>query len=339
MLKITEVKNQQIWDSFIARSPLYTFFQSWNWGEFNKNMGDEIFRLGIFDGEKLAGVALVVKVFAKRGTFLFCPHGPIFQKDEASYWQFFLKFLKKMGQDLGVDFVRISPVLPNSPKYLLMFKKQMFINAPIHMSAESSWILDLEGRSEEELLAEMRKTTRYEIRQAIKSGWQVEKSTDPKDMKIFLKLYHQTVERENFVPFSDKYLEEEFKTFVKTNQAMLFLEKHQTRYVAALMVIFYGKGAFYHQGATLHRSGESASYLAEWEAIKEARSRRCNFYNFWGIAPTNSPKHPWYGLSLFKKGFGGKQIDFVHAQDYPFKKWKYLPIYILERWRKLKRGL
>lgn len=335
MLKIKKIESPKTWDNFVTKQAMYTFFHSWNWGEFNKKMGDEAFRLGIYEREKLIGVALIILVSAKRGTFLFCPHGPIFAKDQKNYWQFFLKYIKNMGQDLKVDFARISPLELKSD---ILFKKMGFVPAPIHMSAESSWILNL-TKSENELLEDMRKTTRYEIKKAIKNKWQIIKSTSAKDMKIFLKLYHQTYERENFVPFSDKYLTEEFAAFVKVNQVILFLEKHRSKYVAGLMVIFYGKGAFYHQGATLHPKGESASYLAQWEAILEAKRRGCGFYNFWGIAPNDNPKHPWYGLSLFKKGFGGKQVDFLHAQDYPLRRWKYYLNFIFEILRKLKRGL
>lgn len=339
MIKVKLIEDKKIWDEFVSNVPIHTFFHSFEWADFNQNIGDQPEKYGFFEDNKLVGVALIVKVFAKRGTFLFCPHGPLFISDKINYWHFFLKFFIKKGQEKKVVFVRISPALAEDNKISTVFKKNEFKNAPIHMSAESSWILDLTNKSEDQILSEMRKTTRYEIRQAQKRGYEVVKSTDLKDLKIFLKLYHQTVTRTNFIPFSDKYITEEFLAFSKNNQVMLFLEKHNNKIVAALMIIFYGKGAFYHQGATNPSGKETVSYLAQWEAIKEAKKRGCTFYNFWGIAPIDDPKHPWYGLSLFKKGFGGKRVNFVHAQDYSIKFWRYLPIYVLETIRRLKRNL
>ena len=35
----------------------------------------------------------------------------------------------------------------------------------------------------------------------------------------------------------------------------------------------------------------------------------------WGVCPENSKKHPWYGLSLFKRGFSKEELEFVHSQD------------------------
>ncbi len=76
-MEVKEVANKFQWENFILGQRPDTFLQSWNWGEFNQKMGDKVFRLGIFNGEELAGAALIIKVSAKRGKFLFCPHGPI----------------------------------------------------------------------------------------------------------------------------------------------------------------------------------------------------------------------------------------------------------------------
>ena len=32
-------------------------------------------------------------------------------------------------------------------------------------------------------------------------------------------------------------------------------------------------------------------------------------HDLWGIAPADAgPEHPWYGVGLFKKGFGGRAV-------------------------------
>ncbi len=332
------INDQNTWDEFVISCPSYTFFQGYLWGEFSQKRGEKIFKFGFYDDSKLIGVALLCKVFARRGTYLFCPHGPIFKKEDSKYWKFFFEFVKNLGRQEKVVFVRVSPVSRKDHKLEALFKKANFLNAPIHMSAESAWILNLKNKSEEEILSEMRKTTRYEIKKAEKENHQVIKSTDAKDLKIFLQLYHQLINRQNFTPFSDSFLTDEFSTFVKNGNAMLFLEKYKNQFVASLMIIFYGRGAYYHQGATKPLRGSSVSYLAQWEAIKEAKSRGLEFYNFWGIAPNDNSKHPWFGLSLFKKGFGGEQVDFIHAQDFPINWPEYLPTYIFETFRRIKRG-
>ncbi|MEK7143873.1 MAG: peptidoglycan bridge formation glycyltransferase FemA/FemB family protein, partial [Patescibacteria group bacterium] len=78
--------------------------------------------------------------------------------------------------------------------------------------------------------------------------------------------------------------------------------------------------------------------LLQWEAIKEAKNRGCRFYNFWGIAPENNPKHPWAGLTLFKKGFGGFSEEYIPAHDFVIK-YSYWFVCLIEKIRKIRRGL
>ncbi|RLE05174.1 MAG: peptidoglycan bridge formation protein FemAB, partial [Candidatus Aminicenantes bacterium] len=78
-------------------------------------------------------------------------------------------------------------------------------------------------------------------------------------------------------------------------------------------------------------------YLLLWKAIQEAKKRNCEIFNFWGIAPKNKPKHPWQGLTFFKKGFGGYQKDLIHAQDLPMGR-RYWLNWMVETFRRIKRG-
>lgn len=79
-------------------------------------------------------------------------------------------------------------------------------------------------------------------------------------------------------------------------------------------------------------------YLLLWSAIQEAKKRNISLFNFWGvIKDTDSHKHPWYGLSQFKKGFGGEEREFLHAQDIPLSM-GYWKTYCIESASKLLKG-
>ena len=61
-------------------------------------------------------------------------------------------------------------------------------------------------------------------------------------------------------------------------------------------------------------------------------------YNFWGIAPeTASKDHPFFGITHYKKGFGGYQRDIVHCHDIVLSSRYYLT-WIVETIRSKKRG-
>jgi len=207
------------------------------------------------------------------------------------------------------------------------------------MHPEITWELDL-SLSEEELLKNMRKTTRYLIRQAEKNEKiEIVKSTDKEDLEGFEKIYQETAKRHSFVPFSKEYLEKELETFAKDNQALIFSGKYKGEVISSAIIIFHSQRAFYHQGASLP-SKAPVSYLVQWEAIKEAKARGCQKYNFWGIVPQaeQSTNHPWKGLTLFKKGFGGAEKDYVKTKDYPLS-WRYWLVFAFEHLRKKKRHL
>lgn len=310
--------------------------QSWNWGEFNKARGEKIWRLGIYDGETLIGVALVIKVRAKRGTFLFVPHGPI-QDSKSKILNVLVQKLKVIAGEENCSFVRVSPIAERSIENAGGFKKLGFGYAPIHMHPEATWELDI-VKSEEEILAGMRKTTRYLIRQAEKSpDIKIERSTNTEDLDRFQKLYEDTIERHHFIGFPQDYLKNEFLAFSPDNQISLFLGKYKGELFSSAIVIFWQGTAFYHHGASLS-SKIPVSYLLQWEIIKEAKRRGCKVYNFWGIAPDDKKDHPWRGLTLFKTGFGGYKKEYLKTQDLPIYL-SYWLIYIFEKIRKLKRGL
>lgn len=342
---IQEITEKEQWESFASSCSEKTFCQSWNWGEFNNEMGDIFWRYGIYENNTLIAIAQVLKVKARRGTFIFVPHGPIFKEKgrEREIIRTLLEYLKKLGKEHRADFIRIAPLLERDQKNINIFKDLGFRTAPIHMHPELTWELGLQ-ESEEQILANMRKTTRYLIKQGEKNeDVKITKSQSYDDLSAFEEVYKITADRHSFVPFSMNYLKNELTAFAKDDQIVIFSGKYKSEIVASAMVIYWNGGAFYHQGASsLKYPKIPVSYLVQWEAIKEAKKRNCKIYNFWGIAPESELEakkdHPWRGLSLFKKGFGGYKKEYVKTQDYPLNL-KYWLIFIFEEIRKRKRNL
>jgi len=385
MLEIKEIKEKNIWENFLLQCEEKTFLQSWGWGEFQKMMGNKIRRMGIFEIangklqiEDLIGVALVIKIAAKRGTFLFVPHAPTVALAKVgapsvalpvrrlglrsrSYFgeggsfseggakeggpvnrkevlNVLLTKLKEIAKEEKASFIRISPIWQRNQENEQVFKKLNFRNSPIHMHAEVTWDLDI-SVPEGELLKKMRETTRYLIRRAPRDGVKIIQSKDVQDLGKFNKIYQETVDRHHFVPFSEDYLKKEFSAFLPDDQVSIFLAEYKGEVISAAMIIFWSGIGFYHQGASsLKYPKIPASYYLQWEAIREARKRECRLYNFWGIAPDENSKHPWRGLTLFKMGFGGYKKKYVKTQDYPLS-FKYWPIFFFEKIRKAKRAL
>lgn len=351
-MEVIEIKDKDQWESFFNGISEKTFLNSWAWGEFNLSLGSKIWRLGVLDNKGLVALALVIRKNAKSGRHLFLPHAPSIIGEGMPYAQEILAAIlnhcKKIAAKERAEFIRIGPIFPNTRQYKEIFRNLGFVNSPVFVHPEVSWVLDID-LPEEDLLKNMRKTTRYMIRQAQKNNVEVVKNSDIADIGIYNKIYLETVSRHDFIPFSEEYLVKELEAFKKGGNILTFFARHQGEYVSAAMIVFWQGAAFYHQGASLSRCNKTgASYLLQWEAIKEAKKRGCRLYNFWGIAPKitnesdlNDPKskrHPWYGLSLFKMGFGGHRVEYLPTRDYPLSL-KYWFTHFFERVRRKIRGL
>lgn len=333
-MTIKEIKDKTIWEDFCKSVQEKTFTHSYNWGTFNEKMGDKVWRFGIYNPDLIA-VFLVIKTIAKRGTYLLIPMGPISKENTI---KIVLEKLKRLAKKEKADFIRLAPILINSKENRELFKNLGFKVAPMHVHPEYTWELDI-SEDENKLLQDMRKNTRYAIKQGLKNNdLRIEKSTDIKDLKYFNDVYKITAKRHNFTPFSLRYLENEVLSFRDDNQVLILNANYKGEIIASAIIIFWSNIAFYHQGASSQKHPKiPASYLIQWEAIKEAKKRNCHTYNFWGITKEKGD-HPWKGLTSFKKGFSGYAKEYVRTQDYKIS-FKYYLIRVFETLRKTKRNL
>jgi peptidoglycan pentaglycine glycine transferase (the first glycine) len=345
-LKLIEDKKE--WESFLTNCKGVTFLQSFYWGEFHKEMGGKVWRCGFYDERGLKGVAQILKIEAKRGVFLLVPHGPVLAKESLALKEKLLakllNYLKSIAKTERADFIRIAPIFERTKENAQIFEKLGFLQAPIFLHPEVTWELDL-NLSEEDLLFQMRKTTRYLIRKSLNlKDLKVIKKTDREGFEIFWNLYFQTAKDQHFSPFSKLYLEKELEVFKKENLVEIFLAFYQEEPVAGAFIIFWNNAAFYHHGASLKKYRQvPASYLVQWQAFLEAKRRGCLFYNFWGIAEGafnfknssfNKKEHRFAGITLFKTGFGGYKKEYLQTQDFvlTLKYWLNFLVEIIRRY-------
>lgn len=340
------VENQAAWNAFVTGRPEANFLQSWQWGVFQEKIGKKVFRVGLFEGEDLVAGAQVVKEEAKRGWYLTVAGGPLVGKQgevlasamrlhEDPDHQFILdvpdtkkrlssltEALETLAKQEKCIFIRVRPQLLDTPTVRSMYTQLKYQEAPMHLTADLTLQLDLR-LSEDELLAGMRKNTRYEVRKAQKLGIEVQLSTNHEDIKEFYRHQVELAQKHGFVPFEYEFLLHQFETFVQEDQVVLFHSYQGETLLASAFVIFFNREAVYHYGISTHDNNKlPGSYACQWAAIQEAQRRGCDRYNFWGIAPKEENNHRFAGVSLFKRGFGGVEVPYLPAHDLSID-WKY----------------
>lgn len=269
------------------------------WESFQKSNG-----LKTWHFKNKEAMALVIKHSLPFGlSWLEVPRGPLFE-NEASFHKI-LEEIKVIADKERAVFIRFSSYqeLPLQAP-----------DTPFDHHPQTSLVIDL-TQTEEEILEQMKPKGRYNIKLAEKHDVKIEVS---EDVETFHHLLKKTGGRDDFGIHGVEYYDNMLRTFGP--HAQLLMARYEDRLVAGGIFVYLEEWGIYYYGASDHHyRNVMAPYLIQWEAIKEAKKRGCKHYDFLGIAPENSPHHPWAGVTEFKKKFGGEVLNYPHAKDLVLK--------------------
>lgn len=331
---IRNVTDKNEWDGFVTAHPEANFLHAWQWGEFHISRGKKVVRRGVYVGKKLVGVYEGVVETARRGTHLAIAGGPIIDWGNEEAVQLIRDDMKEQGRAHGCAFVRVRPQLEKSDESLALFARLGFKKAPYYLSVEHAGILDL-TKSEEELLKGMRQRLRRALRKAEKNNITVETSTNPDDIAEFYRIQLETARRHDFTHFSEDFLKKQFAAFAEDDSAVLYTARHEGEILAQNFMIFYGNEASYHYGVSTEKGTKlSGAPLLHMQAMRDARARGIKRYSFWGIVDEDNTKHRFYGVSVFKRGFGVDELKYVPAHDLILSSAKYRLNWLVETIRR-----
>lgn len=357
-IKLINDSDKINWEQAVAQFSQANFLQSWNWGEFQQSLGKKIVRLIWLDEQTGQIVALAQGVVetAKRGRYLAIAGGPLLDWQNQNAVIEIFTVLKKLAKQHHCWFIRFRPqaVLVNpsqnqpsqeqSTNLILPTINQSLLNqlgshyAPMHLTADLSIQLDL-TLGNESLLAQMRKNHRQSIRKAEKLGIQTRISVAINELDQFHQEQIKLARHHGFVPFSKTFLFKQFQAFVKDQQVALIHASINHQLLASAFIIFYNHEAVYHYGISTELNKDyPGSYACQWQAIQEARDRGCSRYNLWGVSPKDQLHHRFAGVGLFKRGFGGQEVNFLPAQDIIIDN-RYYFTWVFEMMRKKLRKL
>lgn len=333
--QLEDAQNRTEWDDFITSHPEANFLQSWDFYEFHQNRGNQVVRRIAKDdqGKIVAAYAGVVEA-AKRGRHLAVAGGPILDWQNRALVEAVFADLKAEGKKHHCVFVRVRPQLELSDKSLKLMKDLGLRKASMYLSVEYAGVLDL-TKNEEEILKGMRQRLRRALRKAEKNHITIDKSTDPKDIHEFYQIQLQTAGRHDFVAFSEDFFTKQFAAFAKNGEAVLYTARLDGEILAQNFMIFYGNEASYHYGVSSELGTKySGAPLLHMEAMRDARERGIKRYNLWGIVGEDETKHRFYGVSVFKRGFGVDELRYTPAHDLVLEPVKYQFTKLIETARK-----
>ncbi len=353
MIEFREVNNESEYNPLlVARNASFT--QAWFFGEWQKAMGREVIRFEIKNDSEISGFFQVIKysLFTRRSfsvggpfseSFLYIPHGPVLKETSYLNDEFLKTFrdkLSKIAKKENAVFVRFDTFPKTENNFKNYFKKTP--TSHYHSSCfqpKYEWILNIE-KSEEELLNNMHPKTRYNIGLAERKGIKVEiilqnfngstLLTMNKYFNDFYKLLEETAKRDNFNLHPKNYYQNIFN-MLNQNDAFLAVAKYDNKILAINLILLFGNMAFFMLGGSSdEHKNLMFSHLAQWEAAKEAKRRGFKIYNFGGV-DSDGEYETFGGISIFKKRFGGKLLEYSDSYDLVLKPFWYF-LYSVRKW-------
>lgn len=277
-------------------------FQSLNWLAFQEGYGRQVVHYDNFNG-------LVLDLpFGKKAVWS--------QKSPQSLKGIDLNKAKTKVPK-GTVFLRIEPTEITEKEIKLNNLKLVTKNSLLsgQASPKATRALDI-TKTEEEILAQMKPKTRYNIRLAEKKGVQV-KMLDSDDL-LYEMLTATAKKSGDYHPHEKPYYTKLIKDLSRNGAAHVFVaQDKEGDFLAAILVSFFnGTATYLHGGQNDLKKNLMAPYLCQWVAIEKAKELGCSYYDFWGVAESEDPNDPWSGISRFKEGFGGEKIIFPGSFDY-----------------------
>ena len=337
MFTVKEIATQETWDSLAGGILL----QSWGWGDFQKKIGHKLWRLGVYDGDTFVGGASVILVNSRFRSHLYVSNGPfvIQKRPDLSIpimIETLLPHIKKLTS-ASVHFIRFDPLLEKDDQTHEELLLTGLKKAPTYVQPERTILVDLTP-TEEEIMGRMSPSTRNGVKKGIKDGVEVRYSTADEDFSQFWKMYQNTVGRRHFVSYSKRYYYSQLATLKESGNYEICIASVNGMPQTASLIAYDKTTAYYlHTGRTYCTDpiARHASKVQVWDLLKRSKERGLKFFNMYGIAKyDNDPDDPWAGLTEFKRGFGGRAIEYVGAYDYPLTP-TYWSIWLLEKTRKM----
>ncbi|MBR5620896.1 peptidoglycan bridge formation glycyltransferase FemA/FemB family protein [Candidatus Saccharibacteria bacterium] len=310
------------------------FTQSKTWAKANQLMGHTVVEKTLKNGQNLI---MIIKR-AKRGRYMEVPGGPLIDWKKAAEIAEARAYMVDTAKEHRVSFIRFRPQLLDSSENRKILASIGAKKSPMHLAAEHTVIIDL-TKSLDELLADMRRQTRYEVRRADKLDIKVESGNSPELFKEFHKAQSKTAQRQHFVPPDEKTLLAERDAFGKNARIYVAKTAEGKPIAYGLILIDGDEGEYYEAASTELNRKLPGAYALQWQVIKDLKKAGVKRYNLWGIAPANQPHHRYAGVTTFKTGFGGEVVAYTPAHDLVISHLRYAPDYIIEKVRKKRRHL
>jgi len=309
--------------------------QSWEWGEFRKKTGLSVERVGFFEVGKLQKALQVtfhpIPVLGKTAGYF--PKG--FMPDEEQ-----LAVLQQMGDRHNALFIKMEPNVsrkidaPSAHEEIAKFLQDHACVPGKPLFTRYTFQLDLTP-SVDELFAQLNSKTRYNVNVAHKKGVQIVENSSAEGMEQYLEILKETTSRQGFYAHSPEYFRTMWESLGSSGMLRIFNATYEGAILVSWIMFVFNGVLYYPYGASRAVNRDAmASNLMMWEMITWGKSLGCRMFDMWGsLGPEPDEKDPWFGFHRFKKGYGGKLVEFLGTYDQVLNFPSYKLFRVADDWR------
>lgn len=304
------------------------FLQSHEWALFQQKLGKKVFEK---QGKGWRYIAIVEKGDGKVGRYfnrLYTPYGPSY--DSAQALDEALADLEKLAKENNIDYVRVEPLATNglAPKQFAGYSKM-----PKSYQPGLTWMLDL-APGFEAVKSGIHRSSRYRWNRVERDGITFAISYEAKDLNDFIEMMGATSDRTKAQFRDGEYYRKMLKELGPSRVAGIAYAKHENESLVGVLFLddLEAQTRYYmYTGAfdKARKFGANAPLVVF--LIRDAIEKGLTCFDFFGIAPAEDPSHKWAGFSVFKRSFGGVDIEFSGTWEKAMKPVKYKAMVIARK--------
>lgn len=347
-----QASNDPAWDEFLAAQPTGHHVQSSPWGQLKAKFGWHVIRILAHEGEQIVGGA---QILSRRlpiwGNIAYVTRGPVAAPGRTDVIEVLFDRIEQVAQAQRLVVLSVEPPA-DEPLYTSPLQARQFKPSSFYVIPPTTVLVDLR-QSEDEILAQFKRSTRYNVRLASRQGIVVRDGNEA-DLPTFFQWMEATAAQDPYYYYDLAYYEEAWRQFVPRGMMKLLIACYQGEPISGIIVIALGRWAVYKWGASsgAHLS-KKPNELLQWHAIQWSGEKGCHYYDLGGITPLvaealkrgeKPPEGKGTGIARFKLGFG-QMVTFPSSYDNTYgirPKWlvrKALPCaWELKFLRRLMRG-
>lgn len=314
-VRVRRVGDTNTWDDLVndlGGNP----FQLWGWGDLKAETGAwEAIRLVVENSEHdvIGGAQVLLRTvpFPFRQV-AYVPRGPFGEPSKQT------QLADAVASYVGDHFPAVSIIFEPFLDEELPFEPTGGVEIDTTVLLPQTLVIDLE-QSEDELLADMRKKTRYDVRKSLRDGLEVVRVESDELLEECLDLYDETGDRADFDLHSRDYYRAVFHGM--GDNAPLYAGLVDGEAVGFLWLMASADTALELYGGSndLGRRAR-ANYGIKWEAMRDQKANGVRNYDMNGLLGE--------GITTFKGGFAGHTTELHQPVEVPLS-----PLYPL--WAKM----